>query len=348
MREMICAPVAVAALATAIALSGCSGPGVPAERAQGAGVRAIAQDHLSATLLAKSWLSILHERLPEPGEDDDAQGPAWETEFLPDGSMRMWGTYSHGGAFEHVVHPDGSGTGMHTTPDGLTHHSTWTAPEWEGMTGRQQVQETFWDGMVLEYDFAMDFDVPTSLQMYEGTATLPDGRAMQFRFERLQPEADDWGMAGVGARGRGEGYDHLQLALPDGSRLEVRIPLVTVEQATYWPVFARGAEGQFISASGARQEFTVRGDGERWERWGLVAPDGTQGAFTLGPEFEGGGLLTLGDRPVGALRWSASAEGSVDVLDAGLSAVTPSAAARDFQIDRWVLSIAGLGPAPIY
>lgn len=345
MRRTIGTLTASAVLVASVALYGCSGPGVPAETVRGTGVRDIAGDHLTAMTILKGWLTILHTETPDPPANGAV--PEWDMEFLPDGSMRMWGTFSDGGTFEYAMQPDESGAGRHTTPDGRTQYSTWTPPEWEGLVARRRMHETFWDGMVLEYELTMDFDCPTSFQTYDGTATLPDGRTMQFLHERLQPEID-WAAQSASAGGVAEGYDHLRLALPDGSRLEVRIPLVSLGQATYWPVFSRGAEGMFMSASGGRQQFTLTGEAASWDNWTFTAPDGTQGAFVLGADFRGSGLMTRGDRTLGALRWSVSADGDLDLLDAGTSAITPSAAARDFQIDRWVSSIAALGPAPLY
>ena len=110
----------------------------------------------------------------------------------------------------------------------------------------------------------------------------------------------------------------------------------------------RGAEGRFTSAAGEQQTFLVAGQHQVWDRWDFTTPEGTSGSFTLGGDFRGGGLITRGDRTVGALNWPATGDGYLSLLDTGTSAISPSSAARDFQIDRWVSSIAALGPAPFY
>lgn len=193
------------------------------------------------------------------------------------------------------------------------------------------MQETLWDGTRLEYNLSVDYAPEDMPQTWAGSATLADGRGMGFVLNRSV-----------------DGEDHLVLALPDGSRLEVGVPLTTVLGAAYWPRFADGASGAFRGASGAELNFTLSGGGQRWDRWEFTCSDGTEGAFTLGADFGGSGQLTSGETIVGALGWLPTGSGTLDLVAAASAEVVPSAAARDFQIDRWVSTIAAMGPAPMY
>ena len=64
----------------------------------------------------------------------------------------------------------------------------------------------------------------------------------------------------------------------------------------------------------------------------IPAQDATRGTFSLAAGLSGNGQLRRGTTPIGALRWSATGEGSLDLLGASHAEVTPSAAARDFQL----------------
>lgn len=321
------------AMLAALLIGGCSGAGVPADRVRQAGVQSTAEDHVTAVLLVKGWFSILHEKGSEPTNGGPPPGPAFQMEFLPDGSMHFWGTFSDGSAdCDYLQRPDQSGTGTQTRPDGKTMTITWDVPIITGTTQTQHMEQTFWDGTRFDYTQHVDFSVVGSAQVWDGAAVLADGRAMQFVLNRT------WNVA-----------DHLELAPPDGSHLQVRVPLTSgVEGSMYWPVFSAGAEGSFTAPSGAQQEFKLTGQGQRWDRWEFTASEGTAGAFTLGEDFDGSGQLKKGGKTIGALRWLPTAFGTLDLLAAASAEVTPSAAAQDFQIDRWVSSIAGMGPMPMY
>ncbi len=80
----------------------------------------------------------------------------------------------------------------------------------------------------------------------------------------------------------------------------------------------------------------------------MTGPGGAQGTFALGEDFEGTGRLERDGQVAGALRWQPNGDGTLDVVGAGSAEVTPSAAARDFQVDRWIATIAAMGPMPIY
>lgn len=314
-------------LAAVLFSAGCSGPGVTAASVRGASVQEIAADHLSAVLLVKSWFKILYQKAGEGGDCE----PTFNFEDLPDGSFRMWGTNSDCSEYDWTIHLDESGTGTLTSPDGSSVTMTWGVPVWVGGVVTQDVEEAYGDGARIAYTIIADFDAPGTPQTWDGTATLPDGRAMTFLLNRVD-----------------EVEDRLTLALPDGSELEVRVPLTWAPGAPFWPVFSKGANGTFTAPSTNKLDFQLSAEGERWDRWRFASSDGYEGAFTLGEDLDGSGQLTEGGRIVAALRWHATGLGTLDLLAAGSAEVTPSAAARDFQIDQWVATVAAMGPAPMY
>jgi hypothetical protein len=130
--------------------------------------------------------------------------------------------------------------------------------------------------------------------------------------------------------------------------LNARIPVEAVEGAAFWPRFEEGAIGAYRSGKGAHLDFTVNGRDDIWDTWTLAAADGTNGIFTLGDQFAGSGTLSRDGTPIGALRWPELGAGALDLVAAGTTAVGPSAAARDFQMDRWISNIAAMGPMPVY
>ncbi len=314
-------------LAAVLFSAGCSGPGVTAASVRGASVQEVAADHLSAVLLVKSWFKILYQKQTEGGDCE----PTFNFEDLPDGSFRMWGTNSDCSEYDWIIRPDESGTGTLRWADGSSLTMTWGVPVWVGGVVTQDVEEVYGDGARIAYTVTADFDAAGTPQTWDGTATLPDGRAMTFLLKRVDEVEDD-----------------LTLALPDGSQLEVRLALTWAPGAPFWPVFSEGANGTFTAPSGNRLDFQLSAEGERWDRWRFASSDGYEGAFTLGQDMDGSGQLTKGGRIVGALRWLPTGSGTLELVAAASAEVVPSAAARDFQIDQWVSTVAAMGPAPMY
>ena len=146
------------------------------------------------------------------------------------------------------------------------------------------------------------------------------------------------------------GRDRLTLTLPDGAVMAFEVPLIDGLNY-YWPAFSRGASGTYKRAGGPTLQFALTGT-ERWNQWALTAPDGTEGAFTLDADLLGQGQLTRAGVTLGALRWWTEIDGkwtgSLNLLGSGQQSVTPSAAARDFQINRWIANGAAMGPSPMY
>ena len=322
-------------LAGTMFLPGCSGPGVVAGRAGDPGVISTAEAHLSAVLLLRGWLNILYHR------EEDKQGcqSTWQSEELADGSTHIWGTNSDCTQFDYVVAADQSGAGTVLHPDGGTDTMAWTAPVWDGPVLSQDIRQDLRDGVHLQYTWMMDISQPgATVQTWDGSAALSDGRTMTF----------------VLGRGGASNEDRLTLQLPDGSRLDVQVPLTAVPGALFWPVFSEGAQGTFMPVGGDKQpgvgalDFRITGTQDRWDRWQFTSSAGIEGSFALGEGFEGTGEMNRGGQLLGALRWQQSVVGVLDQVTARAAEVSPSAAARDFQVDRWFTTIAAMGPSPLY
>ena len=336
MKCRLVAPGLLAVVCLPLLLGGCSGAGVPAAQVRGASIQAIAADHLSGMLLVKSWFKILHRRQPS----GDCV-PEFHFEFLPDFSMHLWGKTSDCITFDYIQYMDGSGCGTQTRPDGKTSAICWGPRVIEGSRITRHIEQTLWGGERLEYDLVIDPSTPGAPQTWDGSATLPDGRTMLFVLNRTGSVR-----SAEASPGLIPGEDHLTLALPDGSQLEVRVPHLPVLGTSFWPVFADGATGTFRPAGGGQLGFTITGQGDRWDRWEFTSAGATAGVFTLGADFDGAGLLTKDGSVVAALRWLATGDGTLEPVVAASVEVAPSATARDFQVDQWISSITRLGPAP--
>jgi hypothetical protein len=319
----------------AVLMAGCSGAGVSGERARGGSVLTTTSDNVNAVLLAKSWFAVLHPREDVSGAGVQTKDTTPEThyEFYDDGSYRAWGVLADGTTFDYLTMADGSGHGEQTRLDGARMTITFGA-----MVGAypdpisQTIDQVLWDGSRFVYRFGWDFAAEGAPETRDGTATLVDGRAMHFLLVRKQLIED-----------------HLTLDLPDGSRLEVRVPLTSALGAMYWPVFSAGARGTYRGASGQTLDFVMTGQGERWDRWELTGEDGTTGVFTLDETLGGSGEVRREGELVGALRWTSadpSLKGILELLASGNSEITPSAATLDFLIDQRISNIATLGPNP--
>lgn len=316
----------IGAIAGALVLGGCSGAGVSAFDASGGSLQTLAADHLAALVLVRSWLVALHSH-PQSGST-----ATFTQENLPDGSTRFVGTNSDGSTFDYILRPDNSGEGTWWLGPDRPIVSAWGPLLQQGAVYTQEFTQTFWDGMALHQTIVTDFTDPTAMVItYTGSATLGDGRAMDFTVVQRAREHED-----------------ITLELPDGSTCEYRVPLTFRDFSSWEPDYSREAAGHYVSPTGERQDFTLTGRGSRWVRWDLVAPDGTTAQFTLDPDYAGDGTLVDDGRVLAALRWDADASGVLDLLSAQSAEVGPTGAALDFAIDRWIENAALLGPAPMY
>lgn len=321
-------------VAVMVLIGGCSGAGVDAADVRGGDVQAAATDHLSAVVLVASWFSLLYPDVA-PAAVNTAECGDWEMETLPDGTIHVWGTMAGDcSPYDYVVRPDGSGALEHTRLGGKTFNQEWDPPVENGSVVSQACRDTYWDGTHLDYVLSTDTSTPTfTPQIRDGTATLADGRQMDFVQTRV-PE-----------------HDHLALDLADAATLDLNVCLIPRQ---YEPNFGTGATGTFTSPTGVKQAFDLSGQGERWTKWDFTSSDGKAGAFTLGDNMTGSGQIQEDGRTVAALRWSSTPQpdgtrdmaGVLDMVAARSSEITPSAAARDFQMDRWIKNVTELGPMP--
>ena len=326
MRWTWVAPMVVVVALGMMLAAGCSGPGVDVARVQSADLQDLAANNVSAVVLVRSWLNVLYAEEHKQGGCERIS----ESEWLPDGNIHMWGTNSDCSTYDYVWSPWGWGSGAITYPDGVTCELSWSAPHVDGDLVTQDIHQTFHDGTQMDYTSGGVFGSHANTR--EGTAVLADDRSMGFCHTRNRAGADDL----------------LQLDLPDGSSLRMHVPFGGRFQDGYRPHFDQGAAGSFTGASGSRLDFDVSGTGDRSETWRMRGPDGSEGTFALSEDFEGTGRLERDGRVAAALRWQADGDGILDMVGAGSAEVTPSAAARDFQVDRWVSTITAMGPAPMY
>jgi hypothetical protein len=318
-------------LATVViaALVGCSGAGAPAQKVRGDALSASATDHLSALVLVRSWFHILNLQATAPasvGTSDCA--PYYEIEFGEDGSMHTWGNMTDCSTFDYVQAADGSGSGWREYAGGKRTTMTWTAPVDDGMHLTYDMTETFWDGTVLDFAFDMGYGLPTLTIIYDGTARLSDGRQMAFKYTDTQPISQV-----------------VELTLPDGSSLQLSVPVRLIPGVGTPPDYAAGATGTFKAADGTVQTFTMTG-ADAWERWQFSGAGGLAGDFSLTGDMSGAGQILRDGKLAAALRWPESAAGILDIVATSSVEVNPSAAARDFQLDRWISTIGAMGPSP--
>jgi hypothetical protein len=312
-------------------LAGCSGSGVALNKLTGGDLRTLSADHLSAVQLFFGWLGVLYQR--------QADSPSPNSDFLPDGTIRMSGNNSDGSEFEWLIAPDTSSRGTIAWPDGtrFTQVSDATAygPDWLSTT--DHVMNTYPNGATIETTIVGDYDDVNFRQTWNGTIRLPGGVAMNFALDRVDGDRDQ-----------------LRLELPDGSVFTLLVPTRNdLDHRPTWPRYAEGATGTFTAPGRGATQLQIGAqslpdDDGVWNQWQFTAADGTQGSFALSVNSSGTGQLQQGGQPVGALRWTEQGLGTLDLLGAGVEEVTPSAAARDFRLDQWVRNTALLGPAPVY
>jgi hypothetical protein len=316
----------------ALALSGCSGSGAPPSEVSGASLHTLATDQVSAAVLFASWQGILY--VPLTGSS--SMNPV---EHLPDGSLKFTGTNSDGSTFVIVqlagqVTPDGTCPGYATVTwpkTGATMQSQWDAGVFSNgdNTATTHLQDTFPNGASMAYTEVDNFAANMQI-LRDGTAKTKSGETMGFHWDRTD-----------------NGFDKLTLNLPGPAVMTLQVPLVLTEQGNDWPVFTKGATGTYQAAGGPLLQIALTGT-NRWKQWQLSAPDGTTGTFSLDPELLGQGQLVREGTTLGALRWGEDGLGVLDLIGSGQQPVSPSAAARDFQINHWIANGQALAPMPMY
>jgi len=332
-RTIVLLSVAVAAV---VVLGGCSGTGAPPTDVRGASVQTLASDQVSAIVQFATWCGVLYQK-------SNGESNVTDFEDLGNGAYRLAGTNSDGGSFEYIYdvpNADGYQAGHGTiswpataTAPAKQFTTRWTAESMIGNVSTQSIANEYPDGAQLVCDLKWDRSVEPMQQEWNGTAKTPTGTALAFHMDRRQ-----------------DMRDIITVTLPDGSRLQVTLPQKAVFGAPYWPDWAAGAEGSFRNADG--QQFTFKALGsaasETWTEWQMTDSAGVSGNFVLEAGLVGRGQLQRGESVLGALRWTADWQGTLDLLGSGTESVTPSAASRDFRIQSWIGNAALLAPAPMY
>ena len=311
----------------ALCLAGCSGAGAPASQVSGAGVQSLATDQLSAVALVRDWSRLLYTQQESP--------PVFHWKIFPDNSSHIWGTESDGGVFTFFQQVGGQGSGSLQWPSGESCHYYWSAPVFTASTDTQVSHINFGDGARFDFSMVLAFTAAGYPQTWEGSAQLADGRTARFNLTRLQP--------GPGVPGQ----DLLVIRLPDGSVLRLKIPTQSTQSSSFWPIYASGADGSFTTGS-HRLTFHLSGSGSQWDNWRFTTSAGARGSFSLNADFSGAGTISQGSALSGSLQWTPDTSGSLSLLGSATAAVSPSAVARAFEINRWISHVAQLGPCPEY
>ena len=313
-------------LTVALIVAGCSGAGVCTYSLRGGPVQTLATNHLAAFVLVKSWLVALHGE-PDPGA---ACEPVFEQEQLPDGSLHFTGVTSDCQAYDYVIRPDGSGEGVFGVGGDREVQMTWGAPVDTGGVTEQDILKVFWDGMRMDYTWRGYFEASPFVAEYDGTATLPDGRSMQFDITRTQAEDE-----------------RIDLALADGATCTMQVPLRWTQDDGFASDYVAGLDGQYVSPAGEEVQFDSSGNEARLAEW-TSATDGITGEFAVGADYSCVGEVLRDGDLAASLRWSQEDGGALDLLSGDRTEVGPAGAALDFAIDRWIHNAAMLGPTPMY
>ena len=313
----------LAVLLLAPLLSGCSGAGAPATDVAGSEVQTLAADTLNTIMLLGTWSGLLYRQKP-------VGPPPTSVERLPDGTRRVTTAESDGAICVAELHPDSSGSWTITWPDGSWWHNSHDATTWSSdrKTATSHSVETGSNGGRLEWTGTVHFRAPTT-RLWEGTATSPQGRQMQFRWDHVEFERDI-----------------LTLQLFDGAVLSWQLPVTQVPDWEIYPRFADGSAGTY-QTQGKTLAFHLSGQ-DSWSECSITGPNGETGSFTLGEGMSGQGQLTRNGSQEALLRWTLDFLGILDLIGTGQAQVSPSAAAQQFQLSHWVRNAVILGPAPAY
>lgn len=314
----------VLAVCGALLLAGCSGAGVPTAQVQQQPVQSFAANHLAAVVLAKGWLAALRSS-PELGNGCEPDGD-WEV--TEDGYFHVWGTNSDCSTYDFVDRGD-AGQGTWVLADGRVVDVSWEILEETWDIIRERIVKQFDDGTRMELVATTDF-TDGLVSTFEGALTLADGRTMNF--VAVQRANDE---------------ETVTLVLPDGSSCAYTMPLTTVGFDEFVADYEGGIDGVYTAPDGREVAFNASGTADRLNTW-QVQGDGLSGEFTIGEKFGGDGVITRDGEIVAALNWQASGSATIDLLLAGTAEITPSGAALDFAVDRWIDNAAGMGPMPVY
>ena len=331
MRAWIMALVLVGAiLAVGITILGCSGAGTTAAQVGGGPVQTLATNNLSAVVQVTGWLQILYPPATPPGGNCKAES---HKVTLQDGSIHYWGIGRDCNTWDEWWHPWGAGTWTITPVKGHQIRSSWRGNKTVGGIQTVYMTQDIEGVGTLRHDEVTDWNPANYQQTMSGSATLASGTAsLHFYWRRVN-----------------DTEDAVVLTLPDGMKVQFRVPLTVDAQGNNAPVMTAGLHGTVTPASGPPLDFTLTGAKGAWTKWSLRSADGTtEGNFVLGGGLSGAGELSTSGKLIGTLSWLAGGQGTLTQVSSGSVSVSPSAAARAFEINQWVSNSADLGPNPEY
>lgn len=306
-------------------LAGCSGAGAPATSGAASALETAAADNLSGFLLVSTWLDILYPPQSAVTSDD-------HDEIVTVDGVKVhhqWGTRSDGSHYDYMWnYANNALTGSITFSDGGVMDYVWgpvtLTPQMRSQSGRT----TYPGGQSLSWHRVVDFSVSPVTETRTGEATIASGERMDFRWVRTN------------------NADTVELTLPDGSVLQMGVPLAPPQGATVRPDFAEGGTGTYSTAGHPGMSFHFTGQNDRWDHLEMTSADGMGGGFAVDPAMAGSGSILQGDVVQALFGWTPDFAGHLRQVGAGAQQVSASAAARDFAITRWVSNVAVLGPTP--
>jgi len=322
--------VIVLLLVVVLSLAGCGGGGAGTPQVKTASSYLDDQATLSALLV--HWLPVVfsgsyrEDYVPQCPVEEWLNETYWEGAVLV--THRRWRQSDCGEAevFQRD-YPDGLSSIEETIlyPDGtrfvMTQTQEWsTSPN--GVIAHTQI--TFRSGARMASVMTIFWDPGMPMNTEEGTLSLPDGRRMQFERTR-------WG-----------DREDLEITSAEGWHLTASFPCLGVLQE---PDTSKAATGSLVSPR-ATTDFSLTGDGEAWTNLSTSSGD-ISGTFLVGRgPVEGRGTVWVNGETLATLSWDDEGVLRVSYADGTSAAYTPSAAARDFMIDRWLWQLGEYGPNP--
>lgn len=314
--------------AVVVCLAGCGGGGVGRTQAKTASTYLDDQATLSALLVR--WLPVVfsgtyrEDYVPQCPVEELLNEVYWEGEVLV--THQRWRQSDCGIAdvFQRT-YPDGltSYDETVTYPDG-TRYTMRQTQEWgdDGVLAYTQI--TFRNGARLVSTTILYWVPGKPLSDEQGTLTLPDGRRMQFQKTRWADQ------------------DDLTLLSGEGWRFDASFPCQGMWQK---PDTSQPAEGSLETPRG-QTDFTLTGSGEAWTTLSTSSGEIT-GSFVFGRgPMDGRGTVWSNGQVMATVSWDAEGTLRASYADGTSAAYTPSAAARDFMINRWLWQLGDYGPNP--
>lgn len=317
------------ALTVALMLGGCSGAGVSPGVARNQALQSLAAEHLTTVQLLRSWLTVMYPA----GVGQTGQ---WHIDVVQvdEDTWRCYGTDSLGQPLDFYSNADGSGYGYWYTAPGVRVDGTWTPCVWLSARVVQQDVQYQYPDLHLSYRVTCDYAPPGgngfAATRQEGTAALVGGQQLAFCWANNAVDCDQ-----------------LHLELPAARLMvDLQVPVTQVYNEGWRPAPGQPATGTMQGPDGGAS-LALTGTDCDWQHWALTAADGTTGSFDLGAGMSGSGQISRGGSLQAALNWTDTLTGRLDMLGLGQVELTPAAAARDLAIEKWLHSVAGLGPGAI-